>query len=664
MPLVIGYNLSHDSSVCLVDDGRIRAAAALERSCRIKRGVVAAHAYAAAMARLTREVLDGERLSTADIDHWIATSTESRDQQDEDQLADSLGLIVPEARRLAMPHPAHHLAHASAAFYTSGFEQASALVVDAYGSRYGAGRERETGFAFRPGEMPQVVLRNERDHHRIAGRMRQDGTIGLPEQLSGIGELYRVITLALGFFEAGTYDDAGKTMGLAPFGKRISRETLFIDVTPGGLRFDRAAASLVGLGFAVRDAAGLRLLPRPAGAPLQDKHRDLAAQIQIEFEEACLYLVRDLVSRTNLPSLVLSGGCFLNSVLNARLLRDAPIDRLSVFPAATDDGNAAGAALYAHHNLTAAAGRQLKAGPAPRLRHVYLGPPRLTGRDIPALARGWGLEPIEHCSMADAAAAAAKAIAEGQIIGWFDDRGELGPRALGARSILCHPGIPGMKDVLNHKVKFRETFRPFAGAVLAERADKWFEMATPDSPFMLQVWPVAQHARGQVTEIVHVDGTCRVQTVAADLPGSFRGLLEAFDRLTGLPVLLNTSFNLRGMPIVERPEEALDCLYGSRLDRVFLGPVEVSAPDFGALAPAATDILEAQTDGVAAAVLQLADGDRPLTAIAQVAGASVDDVIDTALDLRRRRLLRWNGLPALTPPSLPLPQYEAQPTGQ
>ncbi|MFD6563055.1 carbamoyltransferase C-terminal domain-containing protein [Micromonospora profundi] len=664
MPRIIGYNLSHDSSICLVDRGQIRAAAALERSCRIKRGVVPAHAYAAAMARLTREVLHGEQLSPDDIDYWIATSTESRDQQDEDQLADTLGLIVPAARRLALPHPAHHLAHGAAAFYTSEFEQASALVIDAYGSRYGAGRERETGFAFRLGEVPEVVQRNERDHGRIAGRLREDGTIGLPEQLSGIGEIYRVITLALGFFEAGTYDDAGKTMGLAPFGKRLSSENLFIEVTPSGLKFDRAAESLVNLGFASRDAAGLRLVPRPSSAPLQDEHRDLAAQVQAEFEDACLYLVRDLVGRTNLRSLVLSGGCFLNSVLNARLLREAPIDRLFVFPAATDDGNAAGAALYAHHNLIPADAGRGPLRPAPRLRHVYLGPPRLTGRDVPALARQWGLEPIEHPSMAAAASVAARAIAEGEIVGWFDDRGELGPRALGARSILCHPGITGMKDLLNRKVKYRETFRPFAGAVLAEQADKWFEMATADSPFMLQVWPVAQHARSQITEIVHVDGTCRIQTVAADLPGTFRTLLEAFDRLTGLPVLLNTSFNLRGMPIVERPEEALDCLYGCRLDRVFLGTVEVPAPDFGSLKPVAVAVAGPWIDGGAAAMLRNADGQRSLTAVARADRADVEEIIDAALELRRRGLLRWRGMPVLAPPSLPLPQYEAQTPGE
>jgi len=535
MTLIIGYNLSHDSSVCLVRNGEVIAATALERSARIKRGVVPAHAYAAAMAALTRDVLASERLRPADVNYWIATSTESRDQDDEDRLGDSLGLLIPDDRRLALPHPGHHLAHAPAAFYTSGFREASALVVDAYGSLTNGGRERETGFLFREGEPPQRVLQATRNDTRIAGRLRADGTIGLPAELSGVGEIYRAVTLALGFFESGTYDDAGKTMGLAPYGRRFSERNLFIEVGPSGLSFDRAADSFVELGLAARDGDGLRLLPRRAGAPIEDGHRALAAQVQAEFEDACLHLVRALLDVTGTRSLVLGGGCFLNSVFNAKLMREIPeLDRVWVFPAATDDGNAVGAALYAHHVLTP---RKTAAGPATRLRHVYLGPSRLAELDVLDLARKWGLTAVKHDSPRDAARQAAAAIARGEIIGWFQDRGELGPRALGARSIVCHPGLPGMKDRLNSRVKFRESFRPFAGAVLAEQAGKWFEMLDPNSPFMLHVWPVAETLQQQVSEIVHVDGTCRIQTVDADLPGAFRALLEEFELATGLPIV-------------------------------------------------------------------------------------------------------------------------------
>lgn len=658
MTRIIGYNLSHDSSICLADGGQVRAAAALERTARLKRGVVSAHAYPAAMASLTREVLASEHLTPDEIDYWITTSTEARNQDDEDQLADSLGLLIPVDRRLSLPHPGHHLAHAAAAFYTSGFDEAAALVIDAYGSLVEEGRERESGFAFRIGVPPRRVLREIRRDSRIAGRIRPDGTIGLPADMSGVGEIYRVVTLALGFYERGTYDDAGKTMGLAPYGRRLSQHSMFIDVGSDGLSFDGATDSLVTLGLATRDGDGLRLRPRLPGEPLEDRHRDLAAQVQAEFEEACLYLARKLIKETGSRSLVLGGGCFLNSVFNARLLREAPIERLFVFPAATDDGNAVGAALYAHHVLLG--GEALPAAKR-RLRHVYLGPSRLSGRDVPTLARRWQLAPIPHASTRAAAKAAARAIAHGQIVGWFQDRGELGPRALGARSILCHPGIPGMKNKLNAKVKFREGFRPFAGAVLAEQAGKWFEMTDPDSPFMLLVWPVLEAARQQVSEIVHVDGTCRVQTVDAELTGPFRALLEEFDEAAGIPIVLNTSFNLRGMPIVERVEDVFDCLYGSRLDRVFIGTVEVPAPDHAQLRPVVTEHVGGVSHVLLDHLLTQADGQRTVQDLATMTGADVDALVDLALDLRRTGQLRWSDAPQLQPPQFPLPQYEPQP---
>ncbi|MGI5215082.1 carbamoyltransferase C-terminal domain-containing protein [Plantactinospora sp. CA-290183] len=654
MKVIVGYNLSHDSSICVLGNGRILAACALERSSRVKRGVVPVHAYPAAMTELTRDVLTGVGLSHGDVDYWIATSTEARGQNDEDRLTDTLGLLVPAGRRLSLPHPGHHLAHASAAFWTSGYDSAAALVVDAYGSLLDAGRERETGFSFQIGKAPETILRTVRHSERIAGRLRPDGNIGLPDHLSGIGEVYRAVTLALGFYErGGTYDDAGKTMGLAPYGHRLSERPLFIDVTAEGPSFGPAIDSLIELGLAARDATGVRLIPRPAGTPLQDLHRNVAAQIQSEFEQACLWLVRDLVQRTGQRSLVLGGGCFLNSVLNARLLHETPVERLSVFPAATDDGNAVGAALYAHHVLT-------DGTPPPpeerRLRHVYLGPPRLTGTDVPDLARQLGLRAIEHPSEPAATGSAAAAIAAGEIIGWFDNRGELGPRALGARSILCHPGIPGMRDTLNARVKFRESFRPFAAAVLAEQAGKWFDMADPDSPFMLMVWPVRTERRDQVNEIVHVDGTCRVQTVDELLPGNLRRLLEEFELRTDLPMVLNTSFNLRGMPIVERPREALDCLYGSRLDAVFLGPVEVRGPDHRTLRPVAA--VKPARGGLPERLLAAADGDATIAELAADFGVDADDLVDVALDLRRTGELQWAGVPATPQTAWPLPQYE------
>ena len=658
---ILGFNLSHDSSACLVQDGRITAALALERITGIKRGVVPAHAYAAAMARLTRDLLSTADLSTGEVDYWIASSTESRDQEEEDRLLDALGLLADPERRLSLPHPGHHLAHASAAFYSSGLGDAAALVVDAYGSRIGCQRERETAFAFRQGDSPKVVWRAIRVEDRIAGRVR-DGALWVPETLSGIGEIYRVVTLALGFSESGTtYDDAGKTMGLAAYGQRISQDNLFMRVKDDGeLSFEGAAEALIELGLASRSEAGLALRPRAPGTPPTQVHRDLAAQVQSEFEQACLQLTSDALARAGSRNLVLSGGCFLNSVVNARIARECDINTVFVFPAASDDGNAAGAALYAHHVIleqAPAEGKDRRRG----LQHVFLGPPRIASdASIRELARSWHLR-VSRQHGPEVPRAAADAIARGEIVGWFQDRAEFGPRALGSRSILCHPGIPGMKNRLNARVKFREDFRPFAASVLAEHAAKWFEMPTADSPFMLMVCPVLPAQVNAIREVVHADGTCRLQTVGAGLPGLFRELIEDFEDLTGLPLVLNTSFNIRGRPITEDPREALECLYTTRLDRLFIGGCEIAAPSLATLCPQADRRpAQAPADEHDQAIIGLANGRRPLGDIAITVGLSEDEAIGRVLRMRRGGVLTWAGIPALPAPTFPLPQYDPQ----
>jgi carbamoyltransferase len=662
---IIGFNLSHDSSVCLVENGRVLIATALERTSRIKRGIVPEYAYAAAMAGLVREVLSALDLSAADVDYWIATSTESRGPADEARLADALGLLVPAGRLLALPHPGHHLAHAAAAFHASGFDEAAAVVIDAYGSRVGEGqRERESGFAFRRGLQPERVLGTLRDRAGISGVL-QDGLVSLPGDLSGIGELYRVITLALGFHEGGSlYDDAGKTMGLAPYGKRLSGQPMFISTGPGGISFDGATDSLIELGLASRSGDCLVLRPRQESSPIEQFHRDLAAQIQSEFEDACLHVIRTVLDAAKARSLVLSGGCFLNSVLNTRVARETGVDDLFVFPAATDDGNSAGAALYAYHHLIP--GRPAAGRPAaPQIDHVFSGIPRVGDFGILGLARAWGLEAKEHSSEHAVADAAAQAVAGGQIVGWFQDRAEFGPRALGARSILCHPGVAGMKDRLNARVKFREPFRPFAASVLLEHAADWFDMPVPASPFMLFVCPSRPDRHAAISEVVHVDGTCRVQTVAPGLPGPFRTLLEAFHAIAGLPMVLNTSLNLRGMPLAERPEEALDCLYGSRLDRMFIGTTEILAPDFGHLCPQRSPRADHRQAGAGefpalmGSVLDLADGGTSLQDMASELDLGIDQVVDAALGMRRMQLLSWAKVPVLRGSAYPLRQYTA-----
>ncbi|MFZ3491926.1 carbamoyltransferase C-terminal domain-containing protein [Streptomyces sp. 5.8] len=659
MTVIVGLNLSHDSAAAIVVDGQVREALALERTTGVKRGVVAHHAYAAAMARLIDTVLADQGLGRQDVDHWIATSTETRSQGEEDGLLASLGLLTDPASALALPHPGHHLAHASAAFYCSAEDRpAAALVIDAYGSRIGpTAREQETAFLFQPAEEPRLLWRTVRPSSRIAGR-RRDGDLWIPSDLSGIGEVYRAVTLALGFAERGsTYDDAGKTMGLASYGKPLSKESLFIQVDGGRIRFDGAADHLADLGFATRTTDGYLLRTSESAGAFDQQHFDLAAQLQHEFEAACLALAARTMREAGTRRLVLAGGCFLNSALNTRIAAELQPEDLFVFPAATDDGNAVGAALYADRVLL---GRATPTS-ASRMTHVYLGPSQVTGqRDtIQALAQKTGLEPVTHADERSSAEAAAAAVARGEIIGWFQDRAELGPRALGARSILCHPGITGMKDRLNARVKFREGFRPFAASVLQEQALTWFDLPCPDSPFMLLVCPVRPDLAPQVQEITHVDGTCRLQTVATDLPGGFRLLIEEFARLTGIPMVLNTSFNVRGKPIVEDPAEAIDCLFGSQLDRLFIGTIEIPAPDRLELRP--VRMPAACTVGLdpdEALLLDLATGEYRLRETAERLGWKPDRAVTMALDLRRRGLLGWDAIPVYTARELPMAQYD------
>ncbi|MBP2326805.1 carbamoyltransferase [Kibdelosporangium banguiense] len=615
---IVGFNLRRDSSTCLVEDGVIRSALALERTTRIEHGSVPRDAHAIAMADLVGQLLDDADLTTSDIDYWIAADP-----------APTLDLIAPPERTLHMPD-SRHLAHASAAFYSSGYEEAAALVVGSSG---------ETGLRFRIGETPERVL---------DAVQKDGGQTWLPDRLTGLGELYRLITAALGF------RDCAKTMDLASHGKPLSAEALFVEPAgEGELSFEYALDSLVELGLAVSDNGRLRLVPRPSRQPFDQFHHDLAAQIQAEFEQAVLHRARGVLARTGSRSLVVSGGAFLNPAVNTRIRNETEIDRLFVFPAAGNDGNAVGAALYAYHNLVA---QPSTASPA--LQHVYLGPSRVAGQDIEALATEWLLPVHRPRSVTKAAAAA---IARGEIVGWFADRAEFGPRALGARSILCHPGIEGIKDRLNGRVKSRESFRPFAGSILAEQAGQWFGMPAPDSRFMQYSCPVLAHRRDMAGELGHVDGTCRVQTVAEDDPGRLRGLIESFEDLTGLPVVLTTEFSLPGMPIVEYPQDALDCLYSSRLDRLFIGDLEIEPPDRTTLRPVtgpgtrqnATAALSstgtstplAGLDQLGLRILELADGVPTMRDIAGEIDTDPEKAIDLALEMKRQGLLHWAGRP-------------------
>ncbi len=434
---------------------------------------------------------------------------------------------------------AHHPAHAASAFLVSPFDEAALLTIDYIGewtsTWQGIGR---------------------------GTRIEPLHAINYPHSL---GVFYSAITDYLGFQRA---SDEYKVMGLAPYGEPEFYDEFRQIVAPNG-RLGDYKINLDWTTFQYRPGSRLGYFsekfvrrfgaPRAKGAEMQARHRNIAASAQKVVEEAVLRMAHALHAETGLKNLCLAGGVALNCSMNGRLLREGPFDRIFIQPAAGDDGIAIGGALQLYHELTG----------APRcyeMRDARLGP-EFTDAQVREAIKRSGL-PFE--SPPDIEARAADLIADGNIVGWFQDRAEFGPRALGARSILADPTRADMKDRVNCVVKHRESFRPFAPSCVEERAQEFFP-GCGDSPFMLFVHTVAPEKRPLLPAITHVDGTARVQTVSAKIQPRYHRLLLEFEQRRGVPVLLNTSFNVMGEPIVNTPDDAIRCFLGTGIDALVLG---------------------------------------------------------------------------------------------
>jgi carbamoyltransferase len=458
----------------------------------------------------------------------------------------------------------HHLAHVASAFFCSPFEEAMCLTVDGFGDFV------STMMAVGRGNRIDVLARVHFPH--------------------SLGLLYTAITQHLGFLHFG---DEYKVMGLAAYGEpRFEGQiALLVPAVAGGgfrLELDYFRHLSEGVDMTWEDGSpelGLvytpkleQLLgpPRRPDEELTQRHRDLAASLQAVYEQRFFALVRALSRRTGLRRLCLAGGCALNSLANGRLFDRTDVEEVFIQAAAGDAGTSLGAALYAHHVLLG----------APRsgfvMEHSYWGPQYDEGQVRRALAAAFagsgGCDGVygdvrvetladEERLVEDTAAA----IAEGEVVGWYQGRSEWGPRALGNRSILADPRRGDMKELLNRKIKRRESFRPFAPSVLAERTGEWFTVDYPD-PFMLKVYPIRPEKRPLVPAVTHVDGSGRLQTVSAANNRRYWQLIGAFARRTGVPMVLNTSFN-ENEPIVNTPAEALDCFLRTRMDRLVMGNV-------------------------------------------------------------------------------------------
>ncbi|GAC1364342.1 MAG: carbamoyltransferase C-terminal domain-containing protein [Actinomycetota bacterium] len=430
----------------------------------------------------------------------------------------------------------HHDTHAATAFLSSPFEKAVALSLDR------GGDSLSTAAYLCEGTQMREIARVRHPH--------------------SLGELYSAVTWWLGFIPN---HDEGKTMGLASFGRPTSVEEFrsMVRLGDGGaFSIDFSWASWqtergwVSSRFVKRFGP-----PRRPDEPITEHHEDVAYALQVVTAEAALHLARWAAEQTgDHGALCLAGGVALNSVMNARLHAEGPFESTFVPAPAGDAGNAIGGALMAWYEANGKPQDWQMKRAAPGLEY-----------SATAIRAALDERKVGYREVADPAEEAAGLLADGKIIGWFQGRAEAGPRALGNRSILADPRPPTMKDTINRQVKHREAFRPFAPSVLAEEAPAWFEDVVP-SPFMLLCLPVRAERRHEVPAIIHVDGTGRLQTVTEEANPMFRHLIEAFHRRTGVPMVLNTSFNDQGEPMVCGPQDALSTYFSTGLDALVIGP--------------------------------------------------------------------------------------------
>lgn len=541
---VLGISASHNGAVCLLRDDEVVVAVQEERLTRFKRQRI----HGAEPSRALNYCLDYAGITTDDLSlAVVCLQGRTRDAKHAVEANPALRRTRGRVPTLLIPH---HLGHAVSAFATSGFEDAAVLVVDGAGSPFEDLPEDERAAVRSPVEdgwetislyaaSGTSVVPLEKHLIERAGWYRPRAT-GMPD-FGSLGGMFSSVAAQV-FSDP---SEAGKVMGLAPYGAATIPARAFFMIEDGGFRFLEDVPAM--FGYAERWPAR------------SEEYSNLSASVQAALEVAILHLVGRLRGLCPSPNLCYAGGVALNSVANERVIRESGFREVHIPPAAEDSGPAIGAAYYGLWRLTGQNARR-------RLVHDACGQP-YSRRAVSAAVEKFSPRVRAH-SPEDVIAEAVERLCAGQIIGWFDGGSELGPRALGQRSILCDPRRPDAKEILNLRVKRREPFRPFAPVVPLEEVGEWFELdgAPRESPFMLRVCGFKEEKKAEVPAVVHVDGTGRVQTVTAEANGRFHVLVRKFGEATGVPVLLNTSFNVMGEPIVETPEDALACLLDSGLD--------------------------------------------------------------------------------------------------
>ena len=456
--------------------------------------------------------------------------------------------VNPNRLRFEQHDVEHHVAHTASAYFISPWERATGLTVDGSGD-------------FVTCMMTECVGPGIRLKHRIH----------VPQSL---GSLYAMVCEFIGYDR---YGDEGKVMGLAPLGEDVHRDAFvdMIEATPAGLRLNPKYFLPFGSnqGISIAGDGTVRLSrhysdemvkrfgsPRSRGAEITARERDLARGLQTRFEEVYMHLLRLAHRKAPNDRVCLAGGCALNSVANGKLFHETPFRENVIQPAAGDDGLALGAALYVSNAVR-------KEGRRWVMSDAFLGPDH-SGETMERVLRERGIA-YRKLNRGELLDETAGELERGQVVGWFQGRSEWGPRALGNRSILAHPGRPDMREILNARIKHREPFRPFAPSVLSERQSAVFEHDHP-SPFMLHVYKIRPQWRERLCAVNHVDDTGRLQSVSREENPLYYDLIRTFEARTGIPVLLNTSFN-ENEPIVEHPAEAADCFLRTKMDVLVLG---------------------------------------------------------------------------------------------
>jgi len=569
---ILGINAYHgNASAAVVCDGQLVAAVEEERFNRVK--------YAAGFpAQAIRYCLQEAGLRLSDIDHvavprnpWARLGTKLfyalrmpsfarerlRVMARFTGIREALGQAFdadPAKIRAQFHRIEHHQAHLASAFFVSPYDRAAVLSAD------GLGDFASTMWAY-----------GEGSHMRISGAVAFPHSLGL---------YYTAVTQYLGFLK---YGDEYKVMGLAAYGRPehadVFREIVHANGAGFRLGLDYFTHQRIGpemswaeadktpvLGRLYSEKMAEQLGPaRQPDDPLETRHRNLAAALQLRLEEAYLGMLRTLHAETGAKAVCLAGGVAFNCVANGKIFETTPFEQVYVQPAAGDGGLSLGAAFYVWHQLLGRPRRFV-------MDHAYWGP-RYSGEEIRTAVEAAGLASsgyrVRELAEEELARTAARMVAEGKILGWFQGRAEWGPRALGNRSIVADPRRPEMKDTLNRRIKHREPFRPFAPSILAEATGEYFERSHP-SPFMTLAYAVRAEKRAAIPAPTHVDGTGRLQTVCREANPCYWRLIREFGNATGVPVVLNTSFN-DNEPIVCRPEEAIDCFLRTQMDALALG---------------------------------------------------------------------------------------------